>query len=334
MSYKESESLIKSYKPITPSLRHRVVLKGEKIGERLSSIDNTIRFNKRKLIKGVVNKRGRNNLGRITCYTKGGGNKRKLRNIDHKRIIGEYSKAEVISIENNPYSTASIALLKIIKSNKQIDLKEIKAPKIPLYVSYKNLKTQNQIKKWYDKYLLFKNKQFSNNNENYFYIIAPKGLKIGDIIEGSKIKSEIKIGRTLPLKEIPSGSLVHNIELEPYKGGKIARAAGTACILIKTLINNEGEYISYLKLPSKKIIELKGECRATIGKVSKEEHRQRVLGKAGASRWLGIRPKTRGEAKNAVDHPHGGKNHGSGGLGNQPKNRWGKLAKWTPKKKK
>jgi ribosomal protein L2 len=147
MSYKELESLIKSYKPVTPSLRHRIVLKGEKIGNRLSKIDNTIKFNKRKLIKGTVNKRGRNNLGRITCYTKGGGNKRKRRQIDHNRIVGEYSRAEVISIENNPYSTASIALLKIIKSNNSINLKEINAPKIPSYIYFKNLKTQQQITK-------------------------------------------------------------------------------------------------------------------------------------------------------------------------------------------
>ena len=332
MSLKESENLIKSYKPTTPSLRHRIVLKGEKVVSRDSAIDNTSKYNKRKLIKGTVNKRGRNNLGRITCYTKGGGNKRKRRTIDYNREIGEYSRSEVISIENNPYGTASIALLKIIKPENKENLKEINAPKLNSSILTKEM-NKGSLTKVYNKYLLFKNKHYLENNNGFYYILAPKGLKKGDIIEGTKLQSEMKVGRTLPLKEIPSGSLVHNIELSPYKGGRLARAAGTSCILIKTLLNKDGKYISYLKLPSKKIIELEGECRGTIGKVSREEHKLRVLGKAGASRWLGRRPKTRGEAKNPVDHPHGGKSHGSGGLGNQPKNRWGKLAKWTKKKK-
>jgi large subunit ribosomal protein L2 len=101
------------YKPYTPSYRHRIVLKGEKITKRKSNRDQLILFNKRKLIKGVTNLRGRNNLGKITTFTKGGGNKRRIRLIDYNRAIGNYATSEVISIENNPFSTASLALLKI-----------------------------------------------------------------------------------------------------------------------------------------------------------------------------------------------------------------------------
>ena len=105
--------------------------------------------------------------------------------------------------------------------------------------------------------------------------------------------------------------------------GHIAKAAGTSCKIIKKL----NDQVTLVSFPTGQIKEISNQATATIGKNSNPEHFNTSLGKAGASRWLGIRPKTRGEAMNPVDHPHGGKSHGSGGKGNKQKNRWGKLAK-------
>ena len=140
--------------------------------------------------------------------------------------------------------------------------------------------------------------------------------------------NSLQWGESYFLKDIPVGSYIYNVELLPGKGSVIARSAGTYCILLKTLSNNK----SIIKLPSNQVIEVNSNCTANLGQVSNSLFRSIILGKAGAARWLGRRPRTRGEAMNAVDHPHGGKNHGPGGLNNQPRNRWGKLAKWQPKK--
>ncbi|MEA3398858.1 MAG: 50S ribosomal protein L2 [Patescibacteria group bacterium] len=153
------------------------------------------------------------------------------------------------------------------------------------------------------------------------YIISPTGLKVGEMIISSKNKQEIKKGNAMPLKFIPAGIAVHNIEMEPGKGGRIARGAGN----LVSVMGIEGKY-AQIKLPSGEIRLVKKECLCTIGQASNPDKRHVKLGSAGRKRLLGIRPTVRGSAMNPVDHPHGG------GEGNQPiglkhpKTPWGKPA--------
>ncbi|RIY33197.1 50S ribosomal protein L2 [Psittacicella hinzii] len=147
------------------------------------------------------------------------------------------------------------------------------------------------------------------------YILAPKNLKVGDtIVSGADV--EIKVGNTLPMRAIPVGTTVHNVELKPGKGGQLARSAGSYV----QIIAREGKYVT-LRLRSGEMRKVLAECRATIGEVGNAEHMLRELGKAGASRWRGIRPTVRGTAMNPVDHPHGG---GEGkNFGKHPVTPWG-----------
>ncbi len=148
------------------------------------------------------------------------------------------------------------------------------------------------------------------------YILAPQGLKVGDtVISGPG--AEIKIGNALPLKEIPLGTYVHNIELKPGGGGQIARSAGAyAQVMAK-----EGRYV-HLRLPSGEVRMIFEECRATIGQVGNLDHENISIGKAGRARWLGRRPYVRGVAMNPVDHPHGG-GEGKTSGGRHPVTPWG-----------
>ncbi len=159
------------------------------------------------------------------------------------------------------------------------------------------------------------------------YIIAPLKLKVGDeVISGEK--SPLKEGNTLPLREIPEGSLVCNIELKKGKGGQIVRAAGTSA----QLLSKEGKY-AQIKLPSREIRLVHLECNATVGQVGNIEHMNIVIGKAGRSRWLGRRPRVRGSAMNPVDHPHGG-GEGRSGSGRHPVSPWGQPTKGKKTRKK
>ena len=136
------------------------------------------------------------------------------------------------------------------------------------------------------------------------YILAPQRLKVGDqVVSGDR--ADIKPGNALPLKNIPVGTIVHNVEIKPKKGGQIARAAGTYVQLV-------GRDIDYalLRLGSGEVRRVHLDCLATIGAVSNPDQQNIVVGKAGRSRWFGIRPHTRGIAKNPVDHPHGGRTNG------------------------
>ncbi|ABY92172.1 MAG: 50S ribosomal protein L2 [Caldanaerobacter subterraneus] len=152
------------------------------------------------------------------------------------------------------------------------------------------------------------------------YIIAPYGLKVGDIIESGE-NVDIKVGNALPLRNIPVGTIIHNIELIPGKGGQLVRAAGTAA----QLMAKEGDYVQ-VRMPSGEIRLIKADCRATIGQVSNLDHENVKIGKAGRSRWLGIRPTVRGSAMNPVDHPHGG-GEGKAPIGHPgPLTPWGKPA--------
>ena len=148
------------------------------------------------------------------------------------------------------------------------------------------------------------------------YIIAPKGVKADDVLQ-SGAAAPIKTGNCLPLRNIPVGSVVHAIELKPGKGAQIARSAGTSA----QVVAREGQYAT-LRLRSGEMRKILADCRATIGEVSNSEHSLRKLGKAGASRWRGVRPTVRGVAMNPVDHPHGGGEGRTSG-GRHPVSPWG-----------
>ncbi|MEP1742975.1 MAG: 50S ribosomal protein L2 [Kangiellaceae bacterium] len=148
------------------------------------------------------------------------------------------------------------------------------------------------------------------------YVIAPKGMKAGDQIQSGE-DAPIKSGNTLPLRNIPVGTTVHCVEMKPGKGAQIARSAGTYV----QLIARDGSYAT-LRLRSGEMRKVLAECRATVGEVGNAEHMLRSLGKAGASRWRGVRPTVRGVAMNPVDHPHGGGEGRTSG-GRHPVSPWG-----------
>ena len=148
------------------------------------------------------------------------------------------------------------------------------------------------------------------------YIIAPKGIKEGDPIRSGE-DAPIKTGSTLPMRNIPVGSVIHCIEMKPGKGAQIARSAGTSA----QLIARDGAYVT-LRLRSGEMRKVLSEGRATLGEVSNSEHNLRQLGKAGASRWRGVRPTVRGVVMNPVDHPHGG-GEGRTSAGRHPVSPWG-----------
>ncbi|WP_068545010.1 50S ribosomal protein L2 [Thalassotalea crassostreae] len=148
------------------------------------------------------------------------------------------------------------------------------------------------------------------------YILAPKGVSAGDTVQ-SGVDAPIKAGNTLPLRNVPLGSVIHAIELKPGKGAQIARAAGTYA----QLVAKDGAYVT-VRLRSGEMRKIEAECRATLGEIGNAEHMLRSLGKAGASRWRGVRPTVRGVAMNPVDHPHGGGEGRTSG-GRHPVSPWG-----------
>jgi large subunit ribosomal protein L2 len=160
------------------------------------------------------------------------------------------------------------------------------------------------------------------------YILHPRGLKVGDTVEAGP-DADIRLGNALPMERIPLGTVLHNVELKPGKGGQMARSAGTGV----QLVAKEGDYVT-LRLPSTEVRRIRKECQATIGQVGNIDHELQSLGKAGANRWRGRRPKVRGVAMNPVDHPLGGGEGRSSG-GRHPCTPWGKVeGKKTRKRKK
>ncbi len=151
------------------------------------------------------------------------------------------------------------------------------------------------------------------------YIIAPLGLKVGDRVEAGP-DADIRVGNALPLKNIPTGTTIHNIELERGRGGQLARGAGVGA----QLMAKEGDY-ALLRLPSGEQRQVHILCMATIGQVGNVDHENRSIGKAGRKRHMGRRPTVRGSAMNPVDHPHGG-GEGRAPIGGQPQTPWGKPA--------
>jgi large subunit ribosomal protein L2 len=159
------------------------------------------------------------------------------------------------------------------------------------------------------------------------YILAPEGLSVGDVVlSGESV--EFSEGNSLPLKKIPLGSIIHNVEMKPGQGGRIVRSAGASA----QLMSREGLY-AMIKLPSSEVRLISVECYATIGQVGNSEHNNTSMGKAGANRWRGRRPKVRGAAMNPVDHPHGGGEGRSNG-GRHPVSPTGVKAKGFKTRKK
>ena len=218
------------------------------------------------LLRPLHKKAGRNNQGRITVRNQGGGEKRKYRIIDFKRLK-DGIKGTVASIEYDPNRSAHIALIKYADGEKR-------------------------------------------------YIIAPKGLKVGDKIESGD-NADIKVGNCLPLKNIPDGTVVCCVELKSGKGAQMARSAGTSVQILGT----EGKY-TLLRLTSGEVRKVLSTCRAVIGEVGNEDHELVSLGKAGRKRHMGIRPTVRGSVMNPNDHPHGG------GEGRAPIGRKGPVTPW------
>ncbi|MFQ5648368.1 MAG: 50S ribosomal protein L2 [bacterium] len=261
---------IKTFRPKTPTLRHKSVLTFEEITKVTPE---------KSLVRPLKKSGGRNNHGHITTRFRGGGHKRLYRLVDFRRNKDNVP-ARVAAIEYDPNRTSNIALLHYEDGEKR-------------------------------------------------YIIAPLGLKVDDTLMSGE-GAEIRVGNALPLKNIPLGTLVHNIELVMGKGGQLARGAGTYA----QLVAREGNY-AQLKLPSGEVRMVRVECRATIGQVGNVDHENVSIGKAGRKRWLGKRPHVRGVVMNPVDHPMGGGEGRSSG-GRHPCSPWGKPAKGgkTRKKKK
>ena len=149
------------------------------------------------------------------------------------------------------------------------------------------------------------------------YILAPKGVQAGEVLTSGQ-EVEVKPGNAMPMDNIPVGSMIHNIEIKPGKGGQMVRSAGTGAQLMAV----EGG-MAVIKLPSGEMRRVQSKCWATLGVVGNQEHMGIVIGKAGRSRWLGIRPQTRGMAMNPKDHPHGG-GEGRSKSGHHPVSPWGK----------
>jgi len=160
------------------------------------------------------------------------------------------------------------------------------------------------------------------------YILQPKGLKVGDRVIAAEEGLDIRPGNAMKLKNIPVGTLVHNIEMNPGQGGKLARSAGSYA----QIMGRDGKYVS-LRLPSGEMRYILGECMATIGTIGNEDFANMVIGKAGRNRHRGIRPQTRGSAMNPIDHPHGG-GEGKTNSGRHPVSPWGMPTKGYKTRKK
>jgi large subunit ribosomal protein L2 len=153
------------------------------------------------------------------------------------------------------------------------------------------------------------------------YILAPAGLKVGDVLQ-SGVDAEVRVGNALPLLSMPTGTIVHNIELKPGRGGQLIRGAGASA----QVMGRDGLYIQ-VRLKSGEMRKILATCQATVGQVGNADHENVTIGKAGRQRWKGRRPHVRGVVMNPVDHPHGG-GEGKSGAGNpHPVSPWGQKAK-------
>lgn len=222
------------------------------------------------LVESLSSTGGRNNMGRITSYQRGGAHKRAYRKIDFKRSKFDVA-ATVERLEYDPNRSAFIALIRYADGELS-------------------------------------------------YILAPQRLKVGDVVVAGE-KADVKPGNAMPLKNIPIGTIVHNVEMKPGKGGQIGRAAGSYVQLVGKDSGN-----AQIKLRSGELRIVPAACMATIGAVSNPDHQNEVMSKAGRNRWKGKRPHVRGTAMNPIDHPHGG-GEGKTSGGRHPVSPWGQSAK-------
>lgn len=253
---------VKKYKPTSPGRRNMSV---SDFAELTSGTPE------KALVGGRVNKTGGRNVnGRITAWHRGGGHKRRHRQIDFKRDK-QGVPAKVAAIEYDPNRSANIALLYYADGEKR-------------------------------------------------YILCPSELNVGDTVEAGP-SAEISPGNALPLSVMPLGTIIHSIEMKPGKGAQLVRSAGAGA----QLMAREGNYAT-LRLPSHEMRMIHIDCCATVGQVGNLEHENQRVGKAGRSRWKGIRSNVRGVAMNPVDHPMGGGEGRSSG-GRHPCTPWGKPTK-------
>src|SRR5690349_4560844 len=252
---------LKTFKPVTPSLRELVLVDRSDLwkGKPVKA-----------LTEGLRGTGGRNNHGRITAFQRGGGHKRAYRTIDFKRTKWDVP-ATVERLEYDPNRTAFIALVKY-------------------------------------------------EDGELAYILAPQRLTAGDTVVAGK-KTDVKPGNAMELGQMPVGTIVHNVEMKPGKGGQIARAAGT---YVQVVGRDRGMVIVRLNSGEQRYI--RSDCMGTVGAVSNPDNQNQNFAKAGRSRWMGKRPLTRGVAKNPVDHPHGGGEGRTSG-GRHPVTPWGKPTK-------
>jgi large subunit ribosomal protein L2 len=252
---------LKKFKPNTPGQRQLVIVdrsglwKGKPV---------------KTLTEGLSKSGGRNNHGRQTSFSRGGGHKRTYRIIDFKRT--REGTASVERIEYDPNRTAFIALLKY-------------------------------------------------EDGTLSYILAPQRLNEGDKVVTGTTGVDVKPGNCMPLGNIPVGTIIHNVEMKPGKGGQLARSAGAYAQLV-----GRDRSMALLRLKSGETRMVSSECRATVGAVSNQDHMNTNDGKAGRSRWRGRRPVVRGVAMNPIDHPHGGGEGRTSG-GRHPVTPWGKPTK-------
>ena len=249
---------IKTFKPYTPARRNMTVSAFEGVDKKAKP--------ERSLVETLKKNSGRNSYGHITVRHRGGGNKRKYRIIDFKRLKTDMP-AYVQRIEYDPNRSAFIALVKY-------------------------------------------------EDETLSYILAPNGLKAGDMVISSA-NADIKPGNCLPIANIPVGTVIHNVELQPGCGAQLVRSAGTAA----QLMAKEGD-LAQVRLPSGEVRYVRTNCTACIGQVGNLDHENVHIGKAGRKRHMGIRPTVRGSVMNPCDHPHGG------GEGRAPIGRSGPVTPW------
>ncbi|MEM7229887.1 MAG: 50S ribosomal protein L2 [Planctomycetota bacterium] len=233
---------IRVYKPTTNGRRNASVNLHAEVTKKTPE---------KSLLRPLKKTGGRNHQGKITVRGRGGGHKRRYRQIDFKRNLDNVA-GTVIGIEYDPNRTCHIALIEYADKSRR-------------------------------------------------YILAPRGLKDGETVMSANEAVEPKAGNCMPLKFIPTGLSVHNVEFEPGKGGALCRSAGSSA----RLTNREGRWAT-LTLPSGEIRQVSVECRATIGEIGNSDHQNVKLGKAGRNRWRGRKPKVRGVAKSHDCHPLGG----------------------------
>jgi large subunit ribosomal protein L2 len=233
---------IKTYRPVTPALRHRT-------GNTYEDLTTDRPY--KPLLESFSKSGGRDSRGHLAIRNRGGGHKRLYRTIDFRRDKIDIP-GTVETIEYDPNRSAFISLVKYRDGERR-------------------------------------------------YIISPLNMKVGQEVVSSNQQVDILPGNSLPLRFIPLGTVIHNLELRPGKGGQVAKAAGAGA----QILAKEGEY-AQVRMPSSEIRRVHLNCRATIGQIGNLDHQNIDIGKAGRSRWLGWRPHVRGTAMNPIDHPHGG----------------------------